>query len=1091
MGAILSSFSQQDLCSVFRSRIVDESDSAVIGFYDRSLRSWTTQRQADFLRRSTDVATQLIRAGGSPRGYVVVAASSPEATLLGFAGSILADMVPTILPIRPAFDGRGAIAQRIENAMSLLGTNTLTLVEHRNDKPIVQLDHDIHALALLPESIVGSDDPGNLPSRSTGPICHVQLTSGSTGTGKGVAVTHSSLLANITALRERIEVTPYDVFISWLPLYHDMGLVSKAMLPLVLGVDTYLMSPFDFLSDPHLWLRAISDHRGTVTASPTFGYNLVTKKVTDQQLSQLDLSSWKSAYCGAEPISADVARAFYARFAPCGLPTNAFTPSYGLAEATLAVTGIRTRERWRSLRVTQNSLSRLDEIEISDESDGSVEVVALGAPVDGLQLSLVDGDGHMITDELACGEIVVDGSSVAAGWLHDGGVLQPFDENGLHTGDIGFFHDGELFVVDRIKNIVIRNGHNYSAQVLEQTLASLAGVEIDDVIVIDRDIANGTGLTGVVELPKKISVAQPHLDAVLSGIDRFEPPLESIVFVRAGSLPRTTSGKKRHIAVRELLNNDALALLARHDMHELPLATAGQEIALDLATLEGQSQVTFESSSDEQELLELVSGHVRSRGLDIPVTMASRLQHDLDFDSLGLLDLAMHAEENYSIQLSQGIVANLKTVRDLALAVNAARDNTSTSTGGLAAALKRLKERVPQYYTVVDDVKESRQILVEGRWMTDFGSCGYLGLEDEPDVLDAIDVAHRKWGLQRWSTRAVGLARPVLEIERRLASLIGVPDTMVFGTITLLHIGVLPILAGNDGVIVIDTAAHTSMQEAAALARGKGTSVVPFKHGCVEDLRMRLEMHRDRARRIIVLDGIYSMSGAALDVRTYQTLAEEYDAMLYIDDAHGFGVVGEYPTQEQPLGHRGNGIVRHSGCDYNRIIYVGGLGKAYSTSMGFVSCPTPEYRNLFHSASTTIFGHLASTSVLAQVDAVLDINERDGEQRRERLCSLLTQLADGVEALGYEIRSRDSAVLNVIVGDIESLITATNVLWEDGIKITPAMFPAVPLDEGGLRFTVTATNTPEQVDQVLKSLTRLRPLLDIDLTTSKTSVAVP
>ena len=158
----------------------------------------------------------------------------------------------------------------------------------------------------------------------------------------------------------------------------------------------------------------------------------------------------------------------------------------------------------------------------------------------------------------------------------------------------------------------------------------------------------------------------------------------------------------------------------------------------------------------------------------------------------------------------------------------------------LQNGLKKLKAEVPQYYTVIDDVRPNRQIKVGDRWMHDFGSCGYLGFEERTELFDAVNDAHAKWGLQRWSTRAVGLPRLVLDLEKRLADFIGVEDVMVFPTVTLLHIGVMPVLAGPEGSIFIDSTAHTSMQEAATLARGKGTAVSSFKHGDLNDLETRL-----------------------------------------------------------------------------------------------------------------------------------------------------------------------------------------------------------------------------------------------------------
>ena len=304
----------------------------------------------------------------------------------------------------------------------------------------------------------------------------------------------------------------------------------------------------------------------------------------------------------------------------------------------------------------------------------------------------------------------------------------------------------------------------------------------------------------------------------------------------------------------------------------------------------------------------------------------------------------------------------------------------------------------------------------------------------------------------------LGLPRLVLDLEKRLADFIGVEDVMVFPTVTLLHIGVMPVLAGPEGSIFIDSTAHTSMQEAATLARGKGTAVSSFKHGDLNDLETRLKAAASKTCRLIVVDGVYLTSGATLELDEYRYLAEKYDCLLYVDDVTVL-VSSVKATAETPFGHRGNGVVKHRGLDYDRTFYVAGLGKAFSTTLAFISCPSPQYRYMFHTASTVIFGHLASTASLAQANAVLDLNDTEGDFLRDELRSLIARLIQGAQELGFRVRSDNSAIVNIIAGDIDSLILATNVLWDDGIKITPAMFPAVPLDEGGLRFTVTASNT--------------------------------
>jgi 8-amino-7-oxononanoate synthase len=1078
LSAALTDFDADDLSSLLLLK-ARRQDAAAIGFYDRKSRTWSESTHGEFLGRAASVGAELRNGGVHAGDYVIVACATPESVLLAFAGSVLIGAVPTILPIRTAFDDQAAIARRLEDTFELLGPSTSAVVEVAAGKPIVSAPQELRSFPLDLSTVSPSVDISSFVAGHSGLLSHVQLTSGSTGAGKGVAVSHANVFANVATLQDAVSINEHDVCLSWLPLYHDMGLVSQALTALVLGLDLYLMSPFDFLADPMLWLRAISEKRGSLSASPTFGYDLVVKRSLDQDLSSLDLSSWKFACCGGEPVRADVLRRFEERFLPSGLRPTTFSPGYGLAEATLAVSGVGDRGVWESMHVSRASLGQMSNIEIVDAStpDAS-EVVSLGPALLNMSISLINAEGSPVMDELVCGEIVVNGDSVTPGWIEKGGEIRPFPKDGLHTGDIGFIYKGELFVAERIKNIVIRNGHNYSSQVIEQTLAEVVDISVADVVVVDRDIALGAGLTGVVELPKG-SEPLAYLRTVQASVDQFEPPLESLVFVKRGSLPRTTSGKKQHMAVREGLNASTLKVVAEYDLAD----TANPDtvdVAIDLAKLEAQGDVRYEHDELESRVLEIVSGHARKNGVDVPVVVASRLQYDLDFDSLGLLELAMAVETAFGVQLTREAVAEAKTVRDLVSIVEAAAIERSESADGLSKIFKKLRSQIPQTYATVDDVQTNRRALIDGRWKADFASSNYLGLDENPAAYKKIDEYHEHWGMQRCWTRAVATPKPVIELERRLSDLIGVEDVMIFPTVTLLHFGVLPLLAGVDGAIIIDTAAHKSMHEASALARAKGATVTSFKHRDAADLEAKLARSMHKARRIIVVDGVYSMTGQTVDLARYQELAETYDALLYVDDAHGFGVLGENPTAEMPYGFRGNGVVRHLGRSYDRILYIGGLSKAFSTMAAFVSCPNAEYRQLFQAASTMIFVHSVPIATVAQAHSALDINETDGDEIRGKLLATTNRLREGAERLGYEVSSTVFPIVNVINGDLGRSLLAINTLWDDDVMLTPAIFPAAPLDRGGLRLSVTGANTIEQVDQVIDSLARLKALNEED-----------
>ncbi|MEJ7583000.1 MAG: pyridoxal phosphate-dependent aminotransferase family protein [Acidimicrobiales bacterium] len=248
-----------------------------------------------------------------------------------------------------------------------------------------------------------------------------------------------------------------------------------------------------------------------------------------------------------------------------------------------------------------------------------------------------------------------------------------------------------------------------------------------------------------------------------------------------------------------------------------------------------------------------------------------------------------------------------------------------------------------------------------------------------------------------------------------------------------------------------------------------------FRHGNLDDLEAKLARLADRSSRIIAVDGVYSMSGSYADLPALVRIAERHDAVIYVDDAHGFGILGEHPGPDAPFGSGGGGIMRYADVDRSRIVYVAGMSKAFSSMAAFVGCRDDEERHQFETASTMIFSGPIPVASLASAIAGLGVNEREGDQRRARLWSLTERLMDGARALGFTTDNRSGfPIVTLVLGDTDLVLAACKILWEHAVLLTPAIFPAAPLDRGGLRFTLTTDNTPAQVDQVLGALAAIR-----------------
>jgi 8-amino-7-oxononanoate synthase len=1062
---LMARWEAEGLRSLLLARAHADDDSSSIGFWDPMAQTTRVEPQRRFIRRAAAHAAHLAEGGVAPGSRVAVACPTPDAALLGFLATVLAGAAPALVATRP-LDSPTEEADRVQTARAAIGSDVPTVVEAAGGQAAMALPDDGSGAVLLDPGAAGEWLPtplSRLVEDRPDDLCHLQLTSGSTSSKRAVAVTNGNVMANCAAMSQALAFDNNSVIVSWLPLHHDMGLVGQALLALVHGLDLFLMSPVDFVRDPLLWLRTISERRGTMTAGPTFGYERCRVRATDDDLAGLDLSSLRSACCGAEPVSAAVAAGFTERFARAGLRPSTFTPCYGLAEATLAVAVKAPEDRWRSIRVERTSLATLGRVHQVEATAGPpppdhVDVVALGPVIEGFDLAIVDEAGEVVDEPLVCGEIVLAGPSVCAGYIDGGGDVRPFGDEGLRTGDVGFFEGGELYVVERLKDIVIRNGQNYSVHVFEQTLARHAGARIEDVVVLDADVDRADELVGIVAVRDEVD-PEPIAAAVRAGRAEYELPLDLLVVVRRGQLPRTTSGKKQHAATRELLRARHLDVRARYELRraapiEAPPAAVGQDVG--------------------RAVLEVVAEHARARGYDGPIVGASQFTYDLEFDSLGLLELFLTVEDHLGVSVPEEALRGVRTVDDLTALV---ASGGAGDGNGVGSALEALGRSIPQTYRTVRG-QRGREVVIDGRRVVDLASCNYLGLDLHPDVVAAVPPMLERWGVHPSWTRAVASPEPYRALERGLAELLGVPLTVVFPTVTLAHIGVLPKLAGPRGGIVIDAAAHHSLHEATALAKGRGTTVAVSRHGDTDAVEAALAAMADRTTRLIVVDGVYSMSGNAVDLAPLVELADRYDATVYVDDAHGFGVLGEQPGPGAPYGRRGNGVVRYRGLDYRRIVYVGGMSKAYSSLAAFVTCSNEKERQLLEAASTMVFSGPIPVASLATALAGLEVNLWEGDDLRDRLWMLTQRLLDGVRDLGFEVDNESGfPIVNVVLGPTEVVTEACRVLWGHGVLLTPAVFPAAPLDRGGVRLTPTAANTEEQVDRTLAGLREVRDTL--------------
>lgn len=413
------------------------------------------------------------------------------------------------------------------------------------------------------------------PGATRASLAFLQYTSGSTTTPRGVMVSHGNLLHNLSLIWASLEINDNDSGVIWLPLYHDMGLIGGVLQPIFSGLPVTLMSPLTFLQRPFRWLEAITKTGATVSGGPNFAYDLCVRKITAEQRAKLNLSCWEIAFSGAEPVRAETIERFTRTFAECGFRPSVWLPCYGLAEATLFVSGTRRASKPRFLSVSAPALETRKVVTVGPAEPTGRTFVSCGFPRGDLQVAIVDPEALTPAPPDAVGEIWVSGPSVAGGYWqkpqeseHIFRARLAGAENGptwLRTGDLGFLHEGELFIAGRIKDLIIIDGRNHYPQDIELTVEKghpaiqpngVAAFSVDDIdgerLVIVAEIAREhmpgrPGAAPLAEIARAVRTAVSEQHAV---------QISDLVLLRPGTVPKTTSGKiQRHAARAGYLAN--------------------------------------------------------------------------------------------------------------------------------------------------------------------------------------------------------------------------------------------------------------------------------------------------------------------------------------------------------------------------------------------------------------------------------------------------------------------------------------------------------------------------------------------------------
>jgi acyl carrier protein len=520
----------------------------------------------DLDRRSRAVAAGLRALGVLPRQAVGIMLPSGLDYFAAFFGVQRAGGIPVPLypparrsQIEDHLRRQAGILRTAEAVLLITFPEVLTLARLlRAQVPTIQRLATVPDLSALASTIppIPASPPSPLsPLVTADDVAFLQFTSGSTGSPKGVTLTHANLLANLRAIGPAVEMGSEDVVVSWLPLYHDMGLIGSWMGSLYYATPLILMSPLTFLARPSRWLWAIHRHRGTLSPAPNFAYELCVAKIADDEIEGLDLSSWRYALNGAEPVSPEAMRRFTERFAPYGFKPEAMAPVYGLAECSLALAFTPLGRGPRIDAVDRETFQKTGKAVPQEEPD-ALRFVSCGVPVPGHEIRIVDTAEREVGERQE-GRIEFRGPSATRGyWRNPEATARLIRGDWLDSGDRGYVAGGEVHVTGRVKDIIIRAGRNLYPQELEEAVGEIPGVRKGCVAVFGAsDPATGTErLVVLAETRERDEAALERLREAVQGkaVDLLGAPADDVVLAPPHAVPKTSSGKIRRAASREL-----------------------------------------------------------------------------------------------------------------------------------------------------------------------------------------------------------------------------------------------------------------------------------------------------------------------------------------------------------------------------------------------------------------------------------------------------------------------------------------------------------------------------------------------------------
>lgn len=911
--------------------------------------------------------------------------------------------------------------------------------------------------------------PGKDFCISSDTVAFIQYTSGSTSDPKGVLITHANVISNLKKIHSTYPDPDSQNSVkacSWLPPYHDMGLIGGIMCPLYYKVELTLMLPTHFLRSPLSWLNMISEEQINVTVAPNFAFDMCTN--IQEPTHHLNLTSLQCIYNGSEPIQYNSLKNFCERFASVGFNPSALYPCFGLAEATLMLTAKRLNKEQDALTLIKSDFD-LGKISIAHgvQEQSTIQIVNCGTHPPDHSIRIVDPFNIILMPELTIGEIWASGPSIAQGYWNQPKkteatfVTQDFGTGKasyLRTGDLGFMYQGNLYVTGRMHDRMVIRGKNYYPHDVELAASqSHPACEFHGAAAFTTDVDGEQKLILLQEIKRECLhyLNQANIFSAIRGalLEQGLSP-NCIVLLKPYSLPKTSSGKVRRNAARIAFNEKTLKIIAYWEREQSQFNTFSYTFAdikfwLD-DWLYQHLKMSLKVDDYDKSLVDLGLNSMTA------VELTYDLQHKIG-QQVDLLPLMEHSSLNQLISIVSDPKALALHKRQTAIAVTPASfslDNTQVLHQTIGDIdLKAI------YFNVNEGISSDTTYIGTQKYIN-YSGYNYLGLSGDPFVSEAVIEAVKTYGTSVSASRLVSGEKPLHgALEKAIASLIGTEDSLVFSSGYLTNLTIITHLLGKDDLIVCDALCHNSILQA---ARFSGAACVTYPHNNPQHIIDFLEKNRSRYQKVLlVTEGIFSMDGDIPDVRPLIAIKKQYDAMLMIDEAHSIGV----------LGHTGAGIREHFNLRAEDVdIWMGTLSKSFASCGGYIA----GNKNLIHNFKYTSAGFVYSAGITpantAASLAAIQVMKKEPERvqlLKKRHTLLLNLLKEAGVPTGL---SQDTPIIPLIVKKDSLAIRLSHFLKQQGILALPIIYPAVEKNSARVRLFVNCLHSEAQIYETVRLL---------------------